>query len=327
MNESQQQEHTAVLREEAVSALAVQANGFYVDATYGRGGHSKAILEKLGAAGRLLVFDKDPEAISHARALQEQDDRVRVAAAPFSELLAEVTHHERDTDTDGTETHDTDSQSTEVQGVLFDLGVSSPQLDAAERGFSFLRNGPLDMRMNPDAGESAADWINRAEESEIADVLFHYGEERHARRMARRIVKERQTQAITTTEQLANIVKAANPTWERDKHPATRAFQAVRIHINDELEELRQGLEQALTVLASGGRLVVISFHSLEDRLVKKFIATQTKGDSYPRDLPIPQSMLNPRMKPVGKPLKAGTAETESNPRARSAIMRVAEKL
>jgi 16S rRNA (cytosine1402-N4)-methyltransferase len=213
-----------------------------------------------------------------------------------------------------------------VDGVLFDLGVSSPQLDQAERGFSFMRDGPLDMRMNPTEGISAAQWVNKVAEKEIADVLFQYGEEKHSRRIARRIVEERKEQPIETTTRLAAIVKEANPSWERDKHPATRAFQGIRIYINRELDELKSGLDQALEVLNIGGRLVVISFHSLEDRIAKRFIALQAKGDRYPRDLPVPQSLMNPKLKSIGKTVRASSREIDANPRARSAIMRVAEK-
>ena len=211
--------------------------------------------------------------------------------------------------------------------MLFDLGVSSPQLDQAERGFSFMRDGPLDMRMNPTEGISAAQWVNKVAEKEIADVLFQYGEEKHSRRIAWRIVEERKQQPIETTVRLAEIVKEANPSWERGKHPATRAFQGIRIFINRELDELKLGLGQALEVLNIGGRLVVISFHSLEDRIVKRFIARQSKGDIYPRDLPVPQSLMNPRLKPIGKTIRASSHEIDANPRARSAIMRVAEKI
>jgi 16S rRNA (cytosine1402-N4)-methyltransferase len=214
-----------------------------------------------------------------------------------------------------------------VDGILFDLGVSSPQLDNAERGFSFLRDGPLDMRMNPATGQSAEQWINSAGEAEIADVLYQYGEERHSRRMARRVILERTEKRITRTGELAEIIKEANPAWERDKHPATRAFQGIRIFINDELGELERGLEQALKMLKVGGRLVVISFHSLEDRMVKRFIAKQAKGDNYPRGLPIPQDMLSPKLNPIGKRIKASALEVDRNSRSRSAVMRVAQKI
>jgi len=304
--------HETVLITEAIDGLSIREDGCYVDATFGRGGHSRLILENLGAKGRLIVFDKDPEAIKVARIIREKDERLRIAHAPFGDLQAQLT---------------TLGLSDGVDGILFDLGVSSPQLDNAERGFSFLRDGPLDMRMNPAVGQSAEQWINSAEEVEIADVLYQYGEERHSRRMARRVILERAEKRITRTSELAEIIKEANPAWERDKHPATRAFQGIRIFINDELGELERGLEQALTMLKVGGRLVVISFHSLEDRMVKRFIAKQAKGDGFPRGLPIPQHMLSPKLNPIGKRIKASAFEVGRNTRSRSAVMRVAQKI
>lgn len=304
--------HETVLIAEAVEALSICEDGTYVDATFGRGGHSRLILEHLGAKGRLIVFDKDPEAIKAAEEIRDKDERVEIAHAPFGDIEAQLLALE---------------VNEGVEGILFDLGVSSPQLDNAERGFSFLRSGPLDMRMDPESGQSAEDWINSAEEKEIADVLYQYGEERHSRRMARRVILERAEKRITTTGELAEIIKDANPAWERDKHPATRAFQGIRIFINDEMGELERGLEQALKMLKVGGRLVVISFHSLEDRMVKKFISQEAKGDNYPRGLPIPQDMLNPKLKPIGKRIKASAVEVDRNTRSRSAVMRVAEKI
>ncbi len=304
--------HESVLLHAAVDALAIQKNGIYVDATFGRGGHSRAILSELGPQGRLIAMDQDPEAIVAGADAQKHDSRLQVSHSAFSRIAAVVV-----------------AQGCQglVNGILFDLGVSSPQLDNAERGFSFMRDGPLDMRMNPGKGLSAAQWINLAKETDIADVLYKFGEERHSRRMARRIVEFRKDNLIYTTNQLAELVKEANPAWERDKHPATRAFQAIRIHVNKEFDELEAGLRQALDVLAVGGRLVVISFHSLEDRIVKKFIAMQTKGDNFPRDLPIQQSQLRPRLRAIGKAVKPDGAEIERNPRARSAVMRIAEKI
>lgn len=298
--------------DEAVDALSIREGGCYVDATFGRGGHSRLILQRLGPKGRLIVFDKDPDAIEVAKNLREGDARLEIAHAPFGEIEARLQGMDA---------------GTGVDGILFDLGVSSPQLDNADRGFSFLRDGPLDMRMNPQAGISAEEWINSAAEAEIADVLYQFGEERHSRRMARRVVLERAEKRITTTAELAEIIKEANPAWERDKHPATRAFQGIRIFINDELGELKKGLEQSLRMLKVEGRLVVISFHSLEDRMVKKFIASQAKGDDFPRDLPVSQDMLSPKLKSIGKRIKASGLEVDKNPRARSAVMRVAEKL
>ena len=304
--------HETVLREEAVTGLAIKTNGIYIDATFGRGGHSKSILEQLGIGGRLLTIDRDPEAVKEAASLAKHDSRLEVVHASFSQL-EELARSE--------------GIHGEVDGILFDLGVSSPQLDTAERGFSFMRDGPLDMRMNPDSGISASEWINSASELEIADVLYRFGEERHSRRMAKSIIKERNSAPLLRTGQLAEIIKQANPSWEKDKHPATRAFQAIRIFINNEFDELEKGLIQSLPILKIGGRLVAISFHSLEDRRVKKFIAEQTKGDNFPRDLPVTTSMLNPRMKPVGKRVKATASEIAKNPRARSAVLRVAEKI
>ena len=304
--------HETVLISEAIDALSICEGGCYVDATFGRGGHSRLILENLGAKGSLIIFDKDPEAIEVATQMREKDERLQIAHAPFGEIEMQLTARGLN---DG------------VDGILFDLGVSSPQLDNAERGFSFLRDGPLDMRMNPEMGQSAEQWINSAGESEIADVLYQYGEERHSRRMARRVILERAEKRITRTGELAEMIKEANPAWERDKHPATRAFQGIRIFINDELGELERGLEQALKMLKVGGRLVVISFHSLEDRMVKRFIAKQAKGDSYPRGLPIQQDMLRPKLNPIGKRIKASAFEVDRNARSRSAVMRVAEKI
>jgi 16S rRNA (cytosine1402-N4)-methyltransferase len=213
-----------------------------------------------------------------------------------------------------------------VDGILLDLGVSSPQLDQAERGFSFTKSGPLDMRMDSSRGESAAEWLARAEAAEIAEVLKNYGEERHARRIARAIVAAREEAPITTTAHLAEVVSKANPSWEKGKHPATRSFQAIRIHINGELDAIKACLAQVLDVLALGGRLAVISFHSLEDRIVKRFMRDQAKGDNYPPGVPVRQDELQPRLRLVGKPIRPDAAETETNPRARSAVLRVAER-
>lgn len=304
--------HETVLQREAIDALAIKSGGTYIDATFGRGGHSKAILEQLTSEGKLIAIDRDPDAIEVAMALQHQDSRLEVVQGTFRNLA--------------------DLESTlkvrgEVDGILFDLGVSSPQLDNPQRGFSFLKDGPLDMRMNPMDQMSASEWVNNASEKEIADVLFQYGEERHSRRMAKRIVEIRSEAAIETTAELAEIIKAANPSWEKEKHPATRAFQAIRIKINDELEQLTVGLEAAIELLKPGGRLAVISFHSLEDRIVKKYFASESRGDSFPRDLPVTTDQLSPSLKRIGKPVRASKTEVTNNPRARSAVMRVAEKL
>jgi len=304
-------EHSAVLLSEAVDALITNPSGVYVDGTFGRGGHSALILEKLSEQGRLIGFDKDPVAIKHAEKEFGGDGRFDIAHASFSLLEEELARR----------------NVTSVDGVLLDLGVSSPQLDQAERGFSFLQDGPLDMRMNIESGQTAAEWIASATEKEIADVLYYYGEERFSRRMAKAVVAERELTPITRTLQLAEIIKAANPRWEKGKNPATRAFQAIRIFINKELEDVEHILPQALDVLAPGGRLVVISFHSLEDRIVKRFIKKQEQGEQLPKGLPVMAAEINIRMKKVGKAIKPSKQEQEENPRARSAIMRVAEKI
>jgi len=304
--------HRPVMLEEVMEALHINAAGIYVDATFGRGGHAAAILQRLRGEGRLIAIDKDPGAVEVAREWSARDRHFTVYQGAFAmlEYFAE-----------------TEAVSGRVNGVLFDLGVSSPQLDTAERGFSFLREGPLDMRMDPMQGESAAAWLAYADEGDIAYVLKTYGEERFAKRIARAIVQARQVAPIETTLQLAEIVSAANPAWERDKHPATRAFQAIRIHINHELAELEQGLSQALRVLAPGGRLAVISFHSLEDRMVKRFMRDEARGGDIPRGLPVPAAAFKPTLRVVGKPIYPGDAEVAANPRARSAVLRVAEKL
>lgn len=304
--------HITVLLQEAVDALLTDPEGFYVDGTFGRGGHSRVLLQKLSPEGRLLGIDKDHEAVAAAKANFADDPRFQMVRGSFAELAERVAEQ---------------GMTGKVSGLLLDLGVSSPQLDQAERGFSFLADGPLDMRMDQSQGESAADWINRAEEADIVRVLKEYGEERFARRMARAVLAEREREPIVRTARLAEIIKVANPAWEKGKHPATRAFQAIRIFINNELGDLEAVLQQALEVLAPGGRLVVISFHSLEDRVVKRFIRRQEKGDPVPRGVPIRDEQLNKRMRSCGKAIKAGADETAANPRARSAIMRVAEKL
>lgn len=305
-------EHRAVLLNQAVDALVTDADGFYVDGTFGRGGHASLIVQRLSSKGRLLVIDKDPAAIEVARKKFSEESRVIIQQGSFAAIAATV---ERLGIAGG------------VKGLLLDLGVSSPQLDDAERGFSFTRDGPLDMRMNPQEGISARQWLASAKEEEIARVIYEYGEERFSRRMARAITAERKKNEISTTAQLAEIIKQANPAWEKNKHPATRAFQGIRIYINNELEDLKVGLEQSLEILSLHGRLVVISFHSLEDRIVKRFIQRKVQGDDYPRGVPVMQSQLNPRLKRIGKPVKVSVAEISSNKRARSAVMRVAEKI
>lgn len=295
-----------------MQALNIKTNGYYVDGTFGRGGHSGALLARLDTAGRLLALDKDPSAIAEAQRRFGRDARFAIRQASFAKLKQEVT---------------TLGWLGQVDGVLLDLGVSSPQLDDAGRGFSFQKEGPLDMRMDPAQGQSAADWLAGAREQDIARVLKEFGEERFAKRIARAIVKTRTEHAITTTGQLAAIVAAAVPSREPGKDPATRSFQAIRIFINKELEDLQACLDEVLEVIKPGGRLVVISFHSLEDRLIKRFIRQQEKGDDFPPDLPVMQLQLQPRLRAVGKPVRPSEAEIQANPRARSAIMRVAERL
>ena len=304
--------HRPVLLKEAVDALAVKADGVYVDGTFGRGGHSKEILSRLGPKGRLLALDRDPEAYAAARAMAATDPRLAVYRAAFSQLERVAT----EAGVDG-----------RVNGVLLDIGVSSAQLDDARRGFSFTHKGPLDMRMDPDAGESAAAWLMRAPEQDIAAVIHEYGEERHARRIAKAIVAARAVEPLTDTLQLAEIVSRAVPRHDRHKHPATRSFQAIRIFVNRELDELANCLQQCLRVLAPAGRLVVISFHSLEDRLVKRFIRDQARLPEPDLKAPWLEPAGKPRLRTVGKAIQPGEAETVENPRARSAVLRVAEKL
>jgi len=304
--------HKPVLLEETLTALNIKPDGCYVDGTFGRGGHSQEIIKQLGENGKLLAFDKDPQAIMQANAIAANDDRLHVKQGSFTQLKQIINEL---------------GWQGKVDGIFLDLGVSSPQLDDAERGFSFRFDGPLDMRMDPEHGMSAAQWLASAEERDIMMVLFDYGEEKFARRIASAIVTARQEQPINTTKQLASIVAAANPSRERNKDPSTRTFQAIRIFINQELEDLKTCLAQAVEILAPGGRLVVISFHSLEDRIVKRFIREQCKGDDFPFDLPVMHAQLNQNMKMIGKAIKAGRAELDENPRARSAVMRIAERL
>ncbi|CAA0083188.1 Ribosomal RNA small subunit methyltransferase H [Zhongshania aliphaticivorans] len=306
------EQHLTVLLNEAVESLVTDTDGSYVDGTFGRGGHSRLVLSRLSSTGSLLGIDKDPQAIAEGEQLEIDDSRFRIARGSFAELsdLAEHVKFARP-----------------FTGVLLDLGVSSPQLDQAERGFSFMRDGDLDMRMDTDNGLSAAEWIATAEESEMVKVLRDYGEERFAKRIVRAIIAAREEAPITRTLQLAKIVSEANPAWEKHKHPATRSFQAIRIFINDELTDLERLLGNVVDQLAVGGRLVVISFHSLEDRMVKRFMRRQSEGDDVPAYIPVTESQRNRRLKIIGKAIKASEQEIEMNPRSRSAVMRVAEKL
>ncbi len=314
MNQTSSYNHVTVLLDEAVTALAVRPDGRYLDGTFGRGGHSRLLLRQLGPDGCLLGFDKDPLAIATGQALAAEDGRFVVVQRSFAELGAELAQR---------------GWTGTLSGVLLDLGVSSPQLDDPERGFSFLHDGPLDMRMDPSRGISAAQWIATADEDDIVRVLREYGEERFAKRMARAVVQRRAVQPFERTADLAQVLTVANPAWEKGKNPATRAFQGLRIFINNELGDLEAGLEAALEALDVGGRLVVISFHSLEDRIVKQFMRRHAKGeaDTLPRDLPIIPEKFVPRLKLLGKPQYASAEEVKANPRSRSAVMRVAEKL
>ncbi len=304
--------HHPVMLAEVIEALTVVPSGCYVDATFGRGGHASALLEHLGPEGRLIVMDKDPLAIEAAQALLGQDSRVTIIQGSSAQLADEI---------------DQLGLSGRIGGILLDLGVSSPQLDDPSRGFSFRKDGPLDMRMDPEQGSSAAQWIAHASEREIAMVLKEYGEERYARRIARAIVAGRQVHPITTTAQLAAIVAEANPAWEHGKNPATRSFQAIRIFINHELDDLTHCLNQTLRVLEPGGRLVVISFHSLEDRIVKRFMRRQAQGEQLPRGVPVMEKERNRTLRIIGKPGYPGDVELAHNLRARSAVLRVAERL
>ena len=300
--------HLPVLFAEVMDGLAVKKDGTYLDGTFGRGGHARGVLQRLGEKGRLLAMDKDPDAIAVAMQMADADARLSWYRGSFASLA------DWPATTDG------------LDGVLLDLGVSSPQLDVAERGFSFGKDGPLDMRMDPESGESAADWLARAPEKEIADVLWTYGEERQSRRIARAIVARRAEQPLVRTAQLAELIASVMPRGDSKTHPATRSFQAIRIHINRELQDLEAGLAAAHRALKPEGRLAVISFHSLEDRIVKRFMAAHAKAP--PADRRLPQlDTFRPTLKLVGGAIKGDQAEIKSNPRARSAVLRVAEKL
>jgi 16S rRNA (cytosine1402-N4)-methyltransferase len=304
--------HEPVLLDEVLAGLAVQADGRYCDATFGRGGHTAAILGALGPDGRLIAIDRDPAAIEYGRQRFGAEPRLTLIRGSFGRLEQLVRAAGVD---DG------------LQGVLLDLGVSSPQLDEAARGFSFMQDGPLDMRMDNESGQSAAGWLARASEREISDVLHSLGEERFARRIARAIVEARRAAPIERTAQLAAIVAGAVPTREPGKHPATRAFQAIRIHVNRELEALEAALPQAVRLLAPGGRLCVVSFHSLEDRIVKRFIRREAQGDPVYAGLPEVPPHARPTLRKAGAAVTAGETELARNPRARSAVLRVAERL
>lgn len=304
--------HQTVLLNEAVVSVLGARGGVYVDATFGRGGHTRHLLAQVDAGARVIGFDKDPQAIAAGQVLAAEDGRFSIVHESFASILDVMTRL---------------GLTGRVDGVLADLGVSSPQLDDAGRGFSFMNDGPLDMRMDVTRGQSAAEWIADVAEDELARVLFEFGEERHSRRIARAIVRVRAETPITRTRQLADIVAEAHPAWEKHKHPATRSFQAIRIFINNELGDIEQFLRDALRVLKPGGRLAVISFHSLEDRLVKQFFQKEAKGDNFPPGLPVTVDMLKPTLKIVGKAIDPSVDEVDANPRARSARLRVAQKI
>ena len=307
------QEHISVLLEETIEALAIKPDGIYIDGTFGRGGHSGQILKRLGDNGQLQAIDRDPQAIASAEKYKD-DNRFSIAHNTFSEikLVAENA-----------------GLLGKVDGILLDIGVSSPQLDDAERGFSFMKDGPLDMRMDPTKGRSAAQWLAEADLEDIVFVIKKYGEEKFGRRIAHKILETRDETPITSTAQLAKLIDEAVPVKDKHKHPATRTFQAIRIYINSELEEIETALNASLDVLKPGGRLVVISFHSLEDRIVKQFIKRQSKGKAVPRGLPLTDAQLNQdlTLKAIGKAIKPSEAEIEANFRARSSVLRVAQRL
>lgn len=303
-------EHKPVLLQEVLAGLDPKPDGVVIDGTFGRGGHTRALLERLGPKGRVFAIDKDPQAVSAGLKLARQESRLTVVRGSFSQLGGLV---------------EREGLQNRVTGVLFDLGVSSPQLDDASRGFSFQSDGPLDMRMDPDKGIGAAEWLAGVGERELVEVLKQYGEERYARRIAGAVVAERKKRSIETTMQLAEIVTRASLARERGKHPATRTFQAIRIYLNSELEELADGLAAAVGVLRPGARLAVISFHSLEDRIVKRFIRSQFRPlpGPFPEAVPEPE----PTLRPLGKARKATAEECAENVRARSATLRLAERL
>ncbi|MFA5959353.1 MAG: 16S rRNA (cytosine(1402)-N(4))-methyltransferase RsmH [Tatlockia sp.] len=303
--------HQSVLLQEAIKGLAIKAEGIYIDGTFGRGGHSRAILEQLSPRGRLIAIDKDPEAIAYASEHFGEDPRFSIHQGSFAQLHAFASE---------------EGVSGQVDGILLDLGVSSPQLDNPLRGFSFMQEGPLDMRMDLNQKLSAEVFVNEAKAEEMAAIFKAYGEERFAGRIARAIVAARTDSPIQTTEALAEIVKQANPKWEKHKHPATRVFQAIRIHVNQELDDLSRCLQSVLPVMAVDGRLVVISFHSLEDRIVKQFMRDTEQGPRPPIGVPIRHTELKTCFRRIGKALKASDSEVKENTRSRSAVLRIGEK-
>lgn len=305
-------QHRSVLLSEAIEALAIKPDGFYLDGTFGRGGHSAEILKKLGEKGKLLAMDQDPLAIEVADLKFSDDSRFEIVQKNFESLEEVISSR---------------GMVQRVDGVLLDIGVSSPQLDDASRGFSFIKPGPLDMRMNPHVGQSAAEWLATVEEYDLTTVLMHFGEEKFARRIANAIVEARKETVINDTVQLANIIEAAIPVKPKNKHPATKSFQAIRIYINRELEVLENALRASLNVLAVGGRLAVISFHSLEDRMVKRFFREMSRGPYIPKDIPVLAKDLEQPYKLIGKATKPGKQEVQENPRSRSSVLRVIERV
>ena len=304
--------HQPVLLNEVLETLNIKSDGIYVDATFGRGGHSSAILEKLGREGRLIAFDQDPEAIAYGREEFKDDPRIEFEHCNFSEMGSVIVAH---------------GLNNRIDGVLMDLGVSSPQLDDAERGFSFMKSGPLDMRMNTEQGESAMEWLARVEARDLILVLKRYGEEKFAKRIATAIIEIRAEQEINDTTMLSNIISDAIPVKEKHKHPATRSFQAIRMYVNQELQSIEAGLQAAVSVLSVGGRLAVISFHSLEDRMVKRYMRTKSSRPKLPPGLPIMDKDEVPPYRLVGKSWVAGAEELAVNVRSRSARLRVLERV
>ena len=305
-------QHQPVLLAEVIHHLAIKPDGIYVDATFGRGGHADAILNALNPTGRLLAMDKDADAMAYARKFFANEKRFAIQHGSFADLKSFLINQ---------------NVYGHIDGLLLDLGVSSPQLDDPDRGFSFMRNGKLDMRMDSSSGVSAAEWIADIDEETLATVLFEYGEERFSRRIARAIIAARQQKPITTTHELAEIIAAAHPAWQKGKHPATRSFQAIRIAVNQELDDLQHVLEQSVAALNVKGRLLVISFHSLEDRIVKHFMQDHERGEELPAKLPVKHLHHQPIFKRVGRAIKPSEQEMNMNPRSRSAVLRIGEKL
>lgn len=303
--------HQAVLLEEALASLNIRPSGIYIDATFGRGGHSRAILQQLNEDGRLIAFDQDPEAVAFAKQAFADEPRLTIEHCNFNQVADVVEQY---------------GLTGKIDGVLMDLGVSSPHLDDAERGFSFMRSGPLDMRMDTTQGETAGQWLARVKPADLINVLKRYGEEKFAKRIATAIVDTRAEREITQTGDLADIISNAIPVKEKHKHPATRSFQAIRIYINQELQAIEQGLKGAVSVLAKDGRLSVISFHSLEDRIVKRFMRDISSRPKLPAGLPVMEADIEVPFRLVSKPVVAGTEELSVNPRSRSARLRVLER-